>query len=135
MELYDSIVRKITTPSVIQSVKMTYPHMNPRTLLSSQLLHEYSTELKVSPSLAELSRHIHESVDAFRHISVQDYDKFKEKLRTWKDADKSAMLESISDMKRSMSATDDGKIPDWSRCVRDSLEILSNAEKNLHVYK
>lgn len=135
MELYDAIVRKITNPSVIRSVKMTYPDMNPRTLLSSQLLHECSSELKVSPSLVELSRHIHESIESFRHISVQDYDKFKEKLRTWKDADKSAMLESISDMKRSLSATDDGKIPDWSRCVKDSLGLLARAENNLNVYK
>ena len=51
MELYDAIVRKITNPSVIRSVKMTYPDMNPRTLLSSQPSSTNAcVELKVSPS-------------------------------------------------------------------------------------
>ncbi len=135
MELYDSVVRKITNPSVIQSVKITYPNMNPRTLLSSQLLYECSSDLKVSPSLTNLSKDIYESVKSLRHISTHEYDTFKEKFQTWKIADKDAMLRDISNMKRSLSITNDGKIPDWGRCVVDSIDLLSDAENNLNVYK
>lgn len=135
MELYDSVVRKITNPSVIQSVKITYPNMNPRTLLSSQLLYECSSDLKVSPSLTNISRDIYKSVDSLRHISTHEYDAFKEKFQTWKIADKDAMLRDISDMKRSLSITNDGKIPGWGRCVGDGIDLLSDAENNLNVYK
>ena len=129
MDAFEEIANRISDRKLIEKIRKTYPMMNPRILLSSQLLSTHAQDLKASPSLEKMAVTIQEQLDSLEHISEDEYAKYLNKFQTWKTQDKEEMLRDMDSMQselRGACIEQPQKEADteWNSLVNQSIQVI-----------
>ena len=129
MDAFEEIATRISDPKLIETIRRTYPRMNPRILLSSQLLSAHAQDLKASPSLEKMASSIQGQLDTLEHISQDEYTKYLNKFQTWKKQDKEDMIQDMHTMQGELRGAcieqpqNDADL-EWNTLVSQSIQVI-----------
>lgn len=140
MDAFEEIAKRISDPKLIEKIRLTYPKMNPKILLSSHMISGCAHDLKASPSLEKMAGSIQEHLETLEHISHNEYATYMNKFKTWKQKDKEYMLQ---DMKTMQGELDGVCIEEplneadaeWNSLVRQSIQDIQEKYDELNSFK